>query len=450
MGQLIQQAGSEAVISIDSACDSLQINPLDYQHSINHINQINKLHHNLIASLTHHLGTSQKHLLIQSNLKQTRVDRPTTYDAIDCQLCDSREGGLLSSPPPSLIVQFNQPPNSPSKPLALDPSLSLDRYLESNQALIQSSRAQLESLSSQIQTIELQLDSLQQTSHQHNPDHLINQAISHSSDDSIKLTELSRVRDWRQSQVESLERDLCQAQAAKEKAFDEIEVGEADYQLSGFILRNGLNGRSSCVSVVLGEDGEYYKVDDQVPTKVDLVQALNDKTGQILGAGIAFAFYQPNPKPTRLELRGGADNDSVSDSGSEDEVYEDEVELGTLVKLEPGTKFDVDLGVGKVGGKPVWLDPSNPLDYKTLSCPTCDQTMSFLVQLNSPDDERHFAAARTLYLFGCRTPTCQFTTKLFRFQSSSPNQFFPHSDEAIAARTKFGEQPGSIRRQSLA
>lgn len=83
--------------------------------------------------------------------------------------------------------------------------------------------------------------------------------------------------------------------------------------------------------------------------------------------------------------------------------------------------------------------------------------------MNSPDDDRPHAAARTLYLFACQGKDCLIKdssqsydsclscactrdsrslvlrVKIFRTQMPSPNTFYPHTSESIASRVQAGE-----------
>ncbi|GAA6018811.1 hypothetical protein JCM11491_006872 [Sporobolomyces phaffii] len=143
-----------------------------------------------------------------------------------------------------------------------------------------------------------------------------------------------------------------------------------------------------------------------------------------------------------MRLRGGApepepdtDEDEYSEEYDEEEgMDEDEVELGLLEAMPAA--WDVDYAVGKVGGVPVWLDPRAPLSTTQVACAACRKTMSLLVQVNSPDDARPHAAARSLYVFACRTPTCRGdeAIKVWRTQMASPNDFFPHTEASVNKR----------------
>ncbi|GAA5839051.1 hypothetical protein JCM9279_002577 [Rhodotorula babjevae] len=145
------------------------------------------------------------------------------------------------------------------------------------------------------------------------------------------------------------------------------------------------------------------------------------------------------------EEEGGEGSDAYEaeeDEYDDDEIDEDEVELG-LLKPMPANRdeWDIDFAVGKVGGVPRWLDPRAPLAPEDVECATCHKTMALLLQVNSPDDERPHAAARSLYLFACRSPGCLAkdpaqALKVWRTQMESPNAFFPHTDETQKERKR--------------
>ncbi|GAA6055021.1 hypothetical protein JCM3770_006698 [Rhodotorula araucariae] len=149
--------------------------------------------------------------------------------------------------------------------------------------------------------------------------------------------------------------------------------------------------------------------------------------------------------------KGGAGEDDGEDEDAyeaeedeydDDEIDEDEVELG-LLRAMPAQRdeWDIDFAVGKVGGLPRWLDPRAPLAPEDVQCGTCGTTMALLLQVNSPDDERPHAAARSLYLFACRAPGClakdaQQALRVWRTQMESPNAFFPHTEDTQKERKR--------------
>lgn len=82
-----------------------------------------------------------------------------------------------------------------------------------------------------------------------------------------------------------------------------------------------------------------------------------------------------------LRIRGGASGELEFEEGDElDGMDEDEVELGCLAPMT--SDWNVDLAVGKVGGKPKWIDPSSPLEFKDVECAICGSTMSSLLQVS--------------------------------------------------------------------
>ena len=466
MGGLSGQSG---VLSVDSIQARLSIDPIEFQNSNSNIKQINQIHSKLINSISYYLilsdsnPTSTDFGLIASgkpvNLVSPAVPAsaeratplsiisidldgniaPTTplYQAIDRSLVSNDHAILFERLPSSLILQLNQQPNSRSSQVIPQQTIHLDRYLLANKDSILETRNQLVAEEEVISQLKLKQSKLEATKKSQPPSSLTTSAIDLMSD---HKDELNLLLNSIASRQESIAAQLDRFATRKQTAFDNLSSAGGEYNLSSVMIRNGLNGRSSWSSVVLGDDGNYHSITDSATTKVELSSALNDKTGLFLGAGVGFAFYQ---QAEAMRVRGGAqeeeDDDEVGDLSDEDYLDEEEVELGRLLRFEAGQKFDVDLGVGKVGGKPVWLDPSNPLDYNKLLCQSCGELMSFLLQLNSPDDTRPHANARTLYLFACRHKDCQFQTKLFRTQSPSPNNFFPHTQETIARRSRLGK-----------
>lgn len=76
------------------------------------------------------------------------------------------------------------------------------------------------------------------------------------------------------------------------------------------------------------------------------------------------------------------DDDEEEFDEDDDGMDEDEVELGCLEPIKKGETWDVDMAVGKVGGKPVWLDPESPLNFEEVICGVCGHLMSFLLQVS--------------------------------------------------------------------
>ena len=86
--------------------------------------------------------------------------------------------------------------------------------------------------------------------------------------------------------------------------------------------------------------------------------------------------------PIDVGLLSLADADDEDDDEDDDGMDEDEVELGCLEPIKEGEAWDVDMAVGKVGGKPVWLDPESPLSFDEVNCGVCGHLMSFLLQVS--------------------------------------------------------------------
>ncbi|KNZ49774.1 hypothetical protein VP01_479g4 [Puccinia sorghi] len=112
-----------------------------------------------------------------------------------------------------------------------------------------------------------------------------------------------------------------------------------------------------------------------------------------------------------LRLSGGArsdfaepDDDDDEDEDEDDGREEDLAELGFLKKIKK--PLNVRTMTGKVGGRPIWLNPETPLDPYFSNCSCCGLSMKFLMQLNAPDDSDPEAYFRTLYVFICPRFSC--------------------------------------------
>uniref|UniRef100_A0A7E4VXS3 MYND-type domain-containing protein n=1 Tax=Panagrellus redivivus TaxID=6233 RepID=A0A7E4VXS3_PANRE len=86
------------------------------------------------------------------------------------------------------------------------------------------------------------------------------------------------------------------------------------------------------------------------------------------------------------------------------------------------------LPLGKVGGKPAWLNPEIPVTVTQAACPVCKLPMSFVCQLYSSAAPEH-AFHRYLYVFVCQNKDCQAHNsgrnfKVFRCQLPRENKFF--------------------------
>eukprot|EP01116_Phalansterium_solitarium_P000559 TRINITY_DN10383_c0_g1_i1.p2 TRINITY_DN10383_c0_g1~~TRINITY_DN10383_c0_g1_i1.p2 ORF type:complete len:411 (-),score=113.88 TRINITY_DN10383_c0_g1_i1:160-1392(-) len=94
---------------------------------------------------------------------------------------------------------------------------------------------------------------------------------------------------------------------------------------------------------------------------------------------------------------------------------------------------------GKVGGRPVWLDPLRLPAASLLQCGTCSKQMSLLVQLSCSLDQDD-SYLRMLYVFCCRNGECHASDfrkcfKVLRCQMNLENEFY---------RKRSGKQPFAV------
>ncbi|KAL7987584.1 hypothetical protein Chor_006503 [Crotalus horridus] len=82
-----------------------------------------------------------------------------------------------------------------------------------------------------------------------------------------------------------------------------------------------------------------------------------------------------------------------------------QVELGFVEEAAPW-RLRSDQFPCKVGGRPAWLGEAGLPGPSELRCGVCGQPCAFLLQLYAPVQERPEAFHRTLFLFGCRQPSC--------------------------------------------
>lgn len=106
------------------------------------------------------------------------------------------------------------------------------------------------------------------------------------------------------------------------------------------------------------------------------------------------------------------------------------VELGFVDDCDPEMLHSVFFP-SKVGGRPAWLAP-NPPESTSVTCQTCSEPLSFLMQIYTggtvPRDD---AFHRSLFVFCCRNPCCYSKegtmsppVKAFRCQLPRANEFY--------------------------
>lgn len=85
-----------------------------------------------------------------------------------------------------------------------------------------------------------------------------------------------------------------------------------------------------------------------------------------------------------------------------------EIYLGFTKILDQTDAVSVErhyLPLGKVGGKPAWLNPVALPSHDQLTCRNCKSPMPFLLQIYCSGKEDH-AFHRYIYVFICSNPEC--------------------------------------------
>ncbi|CAD5208208.1 unnamed protein product [Bursaphelenchus xylophilus] len=109
------------------------------------------------------------------------------------------------------------------------------------------------------------------------------------------------------------------------------------------------------------------------------------------------------------------------------------VYLGLPKKIEPNRRFhlkSIYLPIGKIGGKPSWLNPTTVPKATEVQCEICEKPMALVVQVYATDPADHeHAFHRYLYVFVCRNPECSklnnsSNLKVLRCQLPRENDFY--------------------------
>ncbi|KAJ1647713.1 hypothetical protein IWQ61_010065 [Dispira simplex] len=105
----------------------------------------------------------------------------------------------------------------------------------------------------------------------------------------------------------------------------------------------------------------------------------------------------------------------------------DLVQLGFAER--PDEWFFNDVFPSKIGGKPVWLNPENPLKAEQVLCGECGKPMPLLLQLYTPEDKPKEAFHRMLYIFCCKNGQChqknwKNSFKVYRSQMPENNPYY--------------------------
>jgi pre-rRNA-processing protein TSR4 len=140
-------------------------------------------------------------------------------------------------------------------------------------------------------------------------------------------------------------------------------------------------------------------------------------------------------------------DDSASEDGDGDATEEDTgYQLGFP---EPGVNelfHDsnwADWDGGKIGGKPVWLDPVNLPTSSSLECNQCQQPLKFVLQIYCPLDDITDAFHRSLYIFTCKNKACvdHGNVCCLRNQLARENDYYPYDSKQKIQQISYEPSP---------
>ncbi|CAD5205837.1 unnamed protein product [Bursaphelenchus okinawaensis] len=109
------------------------------------------------------------------------------------------------------------------------------------------------------------------------------------------------------------------------------------------------------------------------------------------------------------------------------------VYIGLPKEIEQEKRFQLKsiyLPIGKIGGKPSWLNPTCIPKASDVLCNVCGKSMAFVIQVYATDpSDNEEAFHRYLYVFVCRNPECSklqnaSNIKVLRCQLPRENKFY--------------------------
>ena len=187
-------------------------------------------------------------------------------------------------------------------------------------------------------------------------------------------------------------------------------------------------------------------LDDATLSKVQKLTKQVKEAQEAELAGKAEHTSDANSLSTHRDRQknAGEDENQSKDDGDDEEEEGDEsldVILGFLEELSDEMEYDCLYPLlhlddnwkrwdgGKVGGLPIWLDKANLPDKEQLTCGTCGEQMSLLLQIYSPigagqgiDKQLSKRAFhRSMYVFCCRNGRCVERVNSKTDESSNAN-----------------------------